>query len=109
MCIRDRTQSATLTINVKNGSRTARPFTATVYKPVAGSAIAGPYPVVIAFGWSISAKEMQRVAQAGYVAIILNADEVAADNATKDGAFGDLYPYEESEVGTICALSLIHI
>lgn len=100
-----KTQSATLTINVKNGSRTARPFTATVYKPVAGSAIAGPYPVVIAFGWSISAKEMQRVAQAGYVAIILNADEVAADNATKDGAFGDLYPYEESEVGTICAWS----
>ncbi len=100
-----KTQSATLTINVKNGSRTARPFTATVYKPTADSTIAGPYPVVIAFGWSISAKEMQRITQAGYVAVVLNVGEVAADNATKAGAFGDLYPYEESQVGTICAWS----
>lgn len=44
-----KTQSATLTINVKNGDKTARPFTASVVKPSAE----GSYPVVIVFGWSI--------------------------------------------------------
>lgn len=99
------TLKATLTITVKKGDKTARPFTATVMKPAADSSIKAPYPVVIGLGWSISNQEMARVAQSGYVAVILNMNEVAADNATKEGSFGDLYPYEESEVGTICAWS----
>lgn len=96
-----KTQSATLTINVKNGDKTARPFTASVVKPSAE----GSYPVVIVFGWSIMGSNIQTIAQAGYVVVTLNTGEVAADNPTKEGAFGDLYPYEESQVGTICAWS----
>ena len=98
-------QNATLTITVKKGDKTARPFTATVYKPAADSAIAGPYPVVIGLDWSISAGNARTIAQAGYVTVVLSASQVAADNATKDGSFADLYPYEESQVGTICAWS----
>ena len=102
---RTKVQNATLTITVKKGDKTARPFTATVYKPAADSAIAGPYPVVIGLDWSISAGNARTIAQAGYVTVVLSASKVAADNATKDGSFADLYPYEESQVGTICAWS----
>ena len=98
-----KTQSATLTITVKNGDRTARPFTATVYKPAADSAVAAPYPVVI--GLRLGAKNAKVIAQANYICADLNTTEVAADNPTKDGSFGDLYPFEESQVGTICAWS----
>ncbi len=80
-----------LEITIKRGEETTS-FSAAVTLPD-GTAPEGDWPVIV----SVGAFGNDFVEESGYAIISFNTGDVASDNASRNGAFYDLYPYDSSD------------
>lgn len=81
----------TATVTVKNDNHTGSfSFTVSTPDPAKVPMPENGWPVLMAMGWFF---QTEYANNRGYAVIVYNHNDVAADNATRTGAFYDVYPY----------------